>query len=77
MLSYTTRTRSSHAGLTLIELMVALAIGMFLMIGAVTVFMQGRTTFMIAHRLSTLASCDVRLELDGGRLVQFATHANA
>ena len=31
--------------------------------------MHGRTTFMIAHRLSTLASCDVRLELEGGRLV--------
>lgn len=31
--------------------------------------MAGRTTFMIAHRLSTLASCDVRLELDGGRLI--------
>ena len=25
--------------------------------------MQGRTTFMIAHRLSTLDACDVRLEL--------------
>jgi ATP-binding cassette subfamily B protein len=31
--------------------------------------MHGRTTFMIAHRLSTLASCEVRLELDGGRLI--------
>jgi ATP-binding cassette subfamily B protein len=29
--------------------------------------MQGRTTFMIAHRLTTLESCDIRLELiDGG-----------
>lgn len=34
--------------------------------------MLGRTTFMIAHRLTTLASCDVRLELDGGRVAQFA-----
>ena len=33
------------SGMTLIELMVALAIGAFLMIGAITVFMQGRTTF--------------------------------
>jgi ATP-binding cassette subfamily B protein len=32
--------------------------------------MKGRTTFMIAHRLSTLAGCDVRLELEGGRLVK-------
>ena len=31
--------------------------------------MQGRTTFTIAHRLSTLANCDVRLEIEGGRLV--------
>jgi ATP-binding cassette subfamily B protein len=31
--------------------------------------MRGRTTFMIAHRLSTLDGCDVRLELDHGRLV--------
>ncbi len=31
--------------------------------------MAGRTTFMIAHRLSTLASCDVRVEIDDGRMV--------
>jgi ATP-binding cassette subfamily B protein len=31
--------------------------------------MQGRTTFMIAHRLSTLDICDVRLELEQGRVV--------
>jgi ATP-binding cassette, subfamily B, bacterial len=33
--------------------------------------MRGRTTFMIAHRVSTLASCDARLELADGRVVQF------
>jgi len=32
--------------------------------------MLGRTTFMIAHRLSTLETCDVMLELEHGRLVQ-------
>jgi ATP-binding cassette, subfamily B, bacterial len=32
--------------------------------------MHGRTTFMIAHRLSTLDNCDVRLELDQGRLIK-------
>jgi ATP-binding cassette subfamily B protein len=32
--------------------------------------MRGRTTFMIAHRLSTLEICDARLELDGGRIVE-------
>lgn len=29
--------------------------------------MHGRTTFMVAHRLSTLESCDLRLHLDAGR----------
>jgi type IV pilus assembly protein PilW len=41
-------------GMTLIELMVALAIGAFLMIGAITVFMQSRTTFRITESLSRL-----------------------
>jgi len=31
--------------------------------------MHGRTTFMIAHRLSTLEQCDIRLELEHGRIV--------
>jgi ATP-binding cassette, subfamily B, bacterial len=31
--------------------------------------MRGRTTFMIAHRLSTLENCDVLFELEQGRLV--------
>jgi ATP-binding cassette, subfamily B, bacterial len=30
--------------------------------------MRGRTSFLIAHRLSTLEGCDVRLELTHGRL---------
>jgi ATP-binding cassette subfamily B protein len=33
--------------------------------------MQGRTTFMIAHRLSTLDHCDVRLEIQEGRLSEW------
>jgi len=32
--------------------------------------MSGRTTFMIAHRLSTLKSCDLVLVLDQGRIVE-------
>ena len=32
--------------------------------------MAGRTTFMIAHRLNTLKSCDLILALDHGRLVE-------
>ena len=30
--------------------------------------MAGRTTVMIAHRLGTLEACDVRLEIENGRL---------
>lgn len=30
---------------------------------------QGRTTFMIAHRLNTLERCDLRIQLEAGRLV--------
>jgi type IV pilus assembly protein PilW len=40
--------------MTLIELMVALAIGAFMMIGAVTVFMQSRTTFRVTESISRL-----------------------
>jgi ATP-binding cassette subfamily B protein len=36
---------------------------------AVERLMQGRTTFMIAHRISTLDICDLRLQLEQGRLV--------
>lgn len=43
-----------QTGMTLIELMVALAIGMFLMIGAMTVFMQGRATFRLTEAVSRL-----------------------
>jgi ATP-binding cassette subfamily B protein len=32
--------------------------------------MRGRTTFMIAHRLNTLKSCDIVLVLDQGQLVE-------
>jgi len=42
------------AGITLVELMVALSIGSFLMIGAVTVFMQSRTTFRVNESISRL-----------------------
>ena len=52
-----------YAGMTLIELMVALAIGSFLMIGAVTVFMQSRTTFRITESVSRLQE-NARFALD-------------
>jgi prepilin-type N-terminal cleavage/methylation domain-containing protein len=43
-----------QSGMTLIELMVALAIGAFLMIGAITVFMQSRTTFRITESVARM-----------------------
>jgi ATP-binding cassette subfamily B protein len=39
--------------------------------GAMERLMHGRTTFMIAHRLGTLAHCDARLEMEDGRVVKF------
>jgi Tfp pilus assembly protein PilW len=49
--------------MTLIELMVALAIGAFLMLGAVTVFMQSRTSFRVTESLSRLQE-NARFALD-------------
>ena len=37
--------------------------------------MEGRTTFVIAHRLATVLSCDRILVLDEGRIVEQGTHA--
>ncbi|MSP67046.1 MAG: ABC transporter ATP-binding protein [Alphaproteobacteria bacterium] len=42
-------------------------------IAAIDRLMVGRTTFMIAHRLSTLRDCDMWLQLDHGRLVEIGT----
>jgi ATP-binding cassette subfamily B protein len=35
-------------------------------IAAMEQLMQGRTTFIIAHRLDTLEGCDLLLHLEGG-----------
>jgi ATP-binding cassette, subfamily B, bacterial len=43
---------------------------------AMTRLIRGRTTFMIAHRLSTLANCDVRLQIEGGRVIDFEQRRN-
>ena len=55
--------RRRYAGMTLIELMVALAIGSFLMIGAITVFMQSRTTFRVNESVARLQE-NARFVLD-------------
>ncbi|HEV8384587.1 MAG TPA: ATP-binding cassette domain-containing protein, partial [Candidatus Acidoferrales bacterium] len=44
-----------------------------LILEAMERLMQGRTTFMIAHRLGTLDICDVRLQLERGRLVSLTS----
>jgi subfamily B ATP-binding cassette protein MsbA len=41
---------------------------------ALTRLMEGRTTFIIAHRLSTVQGADRILVLDEGRIVQTGTH---
>ena len=39
--------------------------------------MAGRTTFIIAHRLSTVSLADEVVVMDGGRIVDRGTHAGA
>jgi len=41
---------------------------------ALDVLMEGRTTFVIAHRLSTVRRADMILVMDKGRIVEHGTH---
>jgi ATP-binding cassette, subfamily B, bacterial len=42
--------------------------------GALERLMQGRTTFIIAHRIQSLMNADLILVMDKGRIVQSGTH---
>jgi len=48
-----------------------------LIIEALERLMAGRTTLVVAHRLSTLEHCDLRLEIERGRLVAVRSMARA
>jgi len=48
-----------------------------LILEALERLMQGRTTLVVAHRLSTLEHCDLRLEVERGRLVSVRSVAQA
>ena len=39
-----------------------------IILDAIRRLMRGRTTFMVAHRLNTLEVCDMRLEIEQGRV---------
>jgi ATP-binding cassette, subfamily B, bacterial len=43
--------------------------------GALELLMQGRTTFIIAHRIQSLMYADLILVLEKGQIVQRGTHA--
>ena len=48
-----------------------------LILEALERLMEGRTTLIVAHRMSTLERCDLRLELEHGRLVVVRSWARA
>ena len=36
--------------------------------------MNGRTSFIVAHRLSTIKNCDVIVVMKNGRIIEQGTH---
>lgn len=55
--------KTGSLGFTLVELMVALAIGSVLLIGATTIYVQGRSTFRVTETVSRLQE-DARYVID-------------
>ena len=45
-----------------------------MILDALDELMEGRTSFMIAHRLSTVRHADQILVIDDGRIVEHGTH---
>ena len=48
-----------------------------LILEALERLLRGRTALVVAHRLSTLENCDLRLELEGGRIAVVRAPARA
>ena len=48
-----------------------------IILDAIRRLMRGRTTFMVAHRLNTLEVCDMRLEIEHGRVLAAGEHLAA
>jgi ATP-binding cassette subfamily B protein len=42
---------------------------------ALAKLLRGRTSFVVAHRLSTIEHADLVLVIEGGRIVERGTHA--